>query len=142
MNLAVKLLIVLTSLKESTSLSVMFEIFGYFGSRLLFQLRVGLSPLKAHKFRHNFSDTTNDICDCSTGCETTKHFLLECPLHRATRRILFNSINPILLSYDLVNISNDQMVSLLLYGHVSLKSVENQIVLKSTIAYLKSSDRF
>ena len=68
-----------TSLKESTSLSVlksslikivrppkksMFGIFDHFGSRFLFQLRVGLSPLKAHKFRHNFSDTTNDICDC------------------------------------------------------------------------------
>ena len=29
--------------------------------RFLYQLRVGLSPLKAHKFRHKFIDTPSDV---------------------------------------------------------------------------------
>ena len=32
--------------------------------RYLYQLRVGLSPLRAHKFRHNFLDTSSDMCTC------------------------------------------------------------------------------
>ena len=36
----------------------------------LFQLRVGLSPLQAHKNNHNFSDTPCDKCDV---CERTEN---------------------------------------------------------------------
>ena len=42
--------------------------------RHLYQLRVGLSSLRAHKKRHNFIDTPNDECSCGTGKETTEHF--------------------------------------------------------------------
>ena len=46
------------------------------GISFLFQLRVGLSPLKAHKKKHNFIDTPVDDCCCGTGTETTEHFLV------------------------------------------------------------------
>ena len=44
------------------------------GLRYLFQLRVGLSPLRSHKMRHNFLDTPV-ICHCNLGIEDTNHFL-------------------------------------------------------------------
>ena len=49
------------------------------GLRYLFQLRVSLSPLKAHKWRHNFSDTISGICDCK---QDRKHqsFLILVPI--------------------------------------------------------------
>ena len=34
------------------------------GIKHLFQLRVGLSPLRQHKNKHNFLDTPIDWCDC------------------------------------------------------------------------------
>ena len=37
------------------------------GTRYIYQLRVGLSGLKSHKKSHNFSDTPDDKCSCSTG---------------------------------------------------------------------------
>ena len=40
----------------------------------LFQLRIGLSPLK-HKKRHNFKDTPIDTCCCQFFTETTEHFV-------------------------------------------------------------------
>ena len=40
----------------------------------IFQLRVGLSPLKAHKKNHNFEDDLDDICICSLDAETSSHF--------------------------------------------------------------------
>ena len=51
------------------------------GLKFLFQLRVGLSPLKVHKLRHNFIDTPNDICDCQTAPEDTSQYLFHCSLH-------------------------------------------------------------
>ena len=46
------------------------------GMKRLFQLRVGLSPLKHHKKRHNFEDTLSDICPFEMSNETTEHFLI------------------------------------------------------------------
>ena len=39
------------------------------GLKYLFQLRVGLSPLRYHKKRHNFLDTPDDTCLCKTDKE-------------------------------------------------------------------------
>ena len=44
------------------------------GIRWIYQLRVGLSPLKSHKKSHHFQDTPNEICSCLIGAETTQHF--------------------------------------------------------------------
>ena len=53
------------------------------GLRYLFQLRMGLSPLKSHKSHHNFIDTPSDICQCNQGAEDTNHFLFFCPLYHS-----------------------------------------------------------
>ena len=52
----------LLSLIRPTQKSI-FSIHDPCGIKLLFQLRVGLSPLKGHKKNHNFSDTPSAICD-------------------------------------------------------------------------------
>ena len=55
-----------------------FGIYDPVGIRFIFQLRLRLSPLRSHKWRHNFIDTTSDICHCKQGVENTDHFLLYC----------------------------------------------------------------
>ena len=119
-----------------------FDILDPDGTRLLFQLRVGLSPLKAHKYSHKFIDTPSDTCNCTLGAETTLHFFIDCPLHRTHRSTLLNSINPLLIMNDLEDISNNDLVQLLLYGHDSLTYFENQLVIKATIKFIKDSNRF
>ena len=52
-----------------------FDIHDPVGLRYLFQLRVSLSPLRSHKFRHNFADIPSEICRCNQGSEDTNHFL-------------------------------------------------------------------
>ena len=42
------------------------------------ELRVGLSKLNFHKFKHNFGDTVNPICPLNDGIEDAEHFLLLC----------------------------------------------------------------
>jgi len=43
---------------------------------------------------------------------------------------------------DLEDISNKDLVQLLLYGHDSLTYFENQLVIKATIKFIKDSNRF
>ena len=110
--------------------------------RFIFQLRVGLSPLKAHKKRHNFSDTPDDTCQCLTNSESTIHFLLKCPLYNEARNELINSISAILLSNGLDLSNNELLSSIILYGHDSLSYFENRTILTSTIYYICQTGRF
>ena len=71
------------------------SIFGVYypsGSKLLFQLRVGLSPLRHHKMIHNFNDVLSETYDCEIASETLAHFLLACPNFAAQRDDLQNSL--------------------------------------------------
>ena len=45
------------------------------GLKLITRLRLGLSHLRFHKFKHNFQDFLNPICSCGTF-ETTIYYLL------------------------------------------------------------------
>ena len=47
------------------------------GIKWIFQLRVGLSPLKSHKKAHHFLDTPDETCCCFQNiAETSCHYLL------------------------------------------------------------------
>ena len=46
------------------------------GVKLLTRLRLGLSHLHKHKFKHDFQDSLNPICSCGNNIETSAHFLL------------------------------------------------------------------
>ena len=70
-----------------------FKLGNDFGVILLTRLRVGLSHLRKHKFRHRFLDTVDPFCSCSTNSiETTEHFLLHCSNYSNDRTLLFNSL--------------------------------------------------
>ena len=47
--------------------------------KLLTKLRLGLSHLREHKFKHNFQDSLNPICSCVNDIEMSAHFLRHCP---------------------------------------------------------------
>ena len=76
------------------------------GLRYLFQLSLSLSPLKAHKWRYNFSDTPSGICHCSHGIEDTSHFLFSCRSHAIHRAALVTVVNEILYKSRLTQLIN------------------------------------
>ena len=57
-----------------------FNVHNPHGIKLLTRLRVGLSHLREHKFRHNFQDSLHPFCNCGRHIETTIHFFLHCSL--------------------------------------------------------------
>ena len=110
------------------------------GLKYLFQLRVGLSPLRSHKWRHNFADTPSELCHCNQGNEDTTHYLFSCPLYAIQRATLAASVTNILQKNNLNYLGNNS--KLYLYGHPSMNSRENKSILLATIKYIKDSLRF
>ena len=64
----------------------MYDIHDPKGLSILTQVRVGLSKLNFHKFKHNFSDTLNPLCSINDGIEDTEHLLLLCHADDEDRR--------------------------------------------------------
>ena len=106
---------------------------------MLFQLRVGLGPLRHHKKRHNFVDTPSDKCLCKEGIEDATHFLLFCPFYFSHREKLIFQLREILRKNKLNPIINTELC---LYGHASLNHSDNRKILVASLEYIKCSNRF
>ena len=65
------------------------------GIKSVARLRLGLTHLQDHKFKHNFLDCLNPICCCGSDIETTVHYLLHCPIFSEERSIFLNNIRSI-----------------------------------------------
>ena len=109
--------------------------------RYLYQLRVGLSPLKAHKFRHKFLDIPDGTCLCSSGVESTLHFLTRCPMFNNQRHELLASISPMTNKIH-ANLHDQTLVQTLLYGNKNLNQLQNQKILEATLSYIRNTGRF
>ena len=108
-----------------------FDIHDPIGMKWLFQLRVGLSPLYAHKNNHNFSDTPCDKCDVCERTENLEHFFLHCIRFTETKlNVNFNQLNP------------QSKIQLLLYGDTSFSDAINKLLLISTLKFLRDCERF
>ena len=60
------------------------------GVKLLTRLRLGLSHLCEHKFKHSFEDTLNPLCSCGKEVETFFHFVRSCPNYSDERLTLLS----------------------------------------------------
>ena len=100
-----------------------------------------------HKFKHNFNDTLNPLCPINDGVEDTEHYFLLCHNYNVDRCDLLNSVNAILLPRGLINLSNEYLLKIILYGH---EPNQNQIepleskskILAATLKYIQASKRF
>ena len=108
--------------------------------KYLYQLRTGLSSLKAHKHRHNFKDTPSEACICGNGPESTVHFLLICPLFTSFREFMFETINPIINQLN-TELDNTHLCQILLYGNETLNPLLNRSILEATLDYILKTKR-
>ena len=113
------------------------------GLSYLTQLRVGLSKLNFHKFKHNFRDTINPMCPTSDRIEDTEHFLLLCPSFDLQRRDLLTGIVELLRPFvQITNLSNDALMQILLYGDQYLSYDLNRNILELTLRFIHETRRF
>ena len=82
------------------------------GVAYLTQLKVGLSKLNFHKFKHNFKDTINPMCRGNDGIEDTEHFLQLCNSFQEQSHTLLAGVNNFLAAYGYSESSNSNMLEL------------------------------
>ena len=117
-----------------------FKIHDINGIMLLNRLRLHFSHLNEQKFRHNFRVTTDPTYSCDREPETTLHYLLHCNLYSHLTTELLNDICA--LNPTLKKLSHEKLLNILLYGSEDFSFKTNKKIIKSTIKFLKTSERF
>ena len=120
--------------------SNIFNIFDPIGIILLTRLRLDLSHLNEHRFRHNFQDCLNPLCSCSLEIENTLHYLLHCHHFSSNRIVLMNSVLSVFSDFE--SLSDNTKKDVLLHGEPSLDLNKNKFILEATLTFIKSSERF
>ena len=117
-----------------------FGIFNPLGLKLITRLRLGLSHLNEHRFKHNFNDCINPLCTCSLDIESTVHYFLHCNYYNSARISLLNDLNSV--DKTLLSLSDLSLVNILLYGGPQFDDSQNAYILNSSIKYILISERF
>ena len=110
------------------------------GIQLLTRLRLGFSHLREHKFRHGFNDIVDALCPCGQEVETTSHFFLRCQNFDEHRAVLMNEL--LKIDPDIHLLDEISMTNLLLYGKKNFSNFINSQIIKNSIDYIISSNRF
>ena len=110
------------------------------GTRRLYQLRLGLSPLLDHKKKYNFIDTPSNVCINCDLPETLEHFFLFCCRYILARNKLFSDVVPLKSNFQ--SLKSSEKTKFLLYGDKSLSKGSSYLVLKATLTFLQDSGRF
>ena len=110
------------------------------GLKLLTRLRLNFSHLNEHKFRHGFKNTVDPMCKCGLETETTLHLFLRCRMYSTIKTELLDDIYT--AASSIMNYPGEKLLNILLYRSVYFSVKTNQSILKSTIKFLKSSERF
>ena len=111
------------------------------GIKLLSRLKLGLSHLREHKFKHSSQDSLNPFCSCGKGeVETSSHYLLHCSNYSEERFVFLKTIENIDMS--ILQQRDSKFTSLLLFGDISFDNNKNTFILDATIDHIISTGRF
>ena len=103
------------------------------------RLRLDVSELNAHLFKIQSTKTNTPYCTCGQVPETTKHFLINCPLYNANRNTMEASINTIIPSFS--NSTPQQKLEIILYGE-GLNETDRLAVARAVHKFITDTRRF
>ena len=111
------------------------------GLRFLTQLRVDLNPLRKYKFKHNFADTSDELCSFCDGIDDIHHYLLDCHWYLDIRNSLLDNVSG-LIGTNVRNFNRIFIKNLLLYGCNDYNRDINKSILYETINFIHKSEKF
>ena len=90
------------------------------GLKFLTQIRLGLSHLADHKFRHNFKDFIKPVYSCDQETETSTHFLIHFSNYYCARQTLFEKVKKV--DSSMLKPNDKFITKFLLFGNEELKA--------------------
>ena len=97
------------------------------GIKILSRLRLGLSHLRKHKFKHSFQDSLNPFYSCGKGeVETSSYYLLHCSNYSEERLAFLNTIRNI--DMYILQLSDSKFTSVILFGDNSFDNNKNAFI--------------
>ena len=106
------------------------------GVKYLTRLRIGFSYLK----EHNFQDSVDPMCSCSSGIEATIHLFLHSTNFNIQRQTLFDKIAT--TDTNILTENEDSIVNILLFGKPNSENSVNNALLNAPIKYILPTERF
>ena len=110
------------------------------GLKFLTRLRLELSHLNKHKFKHNFQDCVNTLCSCSLKIESLSHFFLHCNHFTNIRANLLDDLQSV--DINILSFSDNDLGDLFLYGSPNFNLNQNNKILSSSTSFIIKSVRF
>ena len=110
------------------------------GIKYLTRLTIGFSHLKKHKFKHNFHDSIDPMCSCSSGVETTVHFFLHRANVNTQRQTLFDKIT--IIDANILTENENSIVNIPLFEKAYSENSFNKAMLNASIEFIQSTARF
>ena len=110
------------------------------GIKYITGIRLGLSHLREHKFKHSFQDALNLICNHCNDVESAIHFFLHCPLYSNERRTLLHSL--VNIDHALLGNTNFSLTQYLVFGNTTFNAIINTKIINLTIDFVLSTKRF
>ena len=118
-----------------------FKVLYPLGIKFLTRLRLGLSHLNEHKFKHNFQKCLNPLWSCSLEVASTIHFFLHCHFFFGKfRQILLVTAENIIK--DISHLNDNLLANQLLYGSQGYSFQENNKNINASIKYVLDTERF
>ena len=102
------------------------------GYKPLSRLRLGISHLHEHNFKHSYQETLKLMCNCGKDIEVSSHYLLHCPDYLRERMILLNTVSSIIPNIS--DFNNDQLTQLRLCDKEDLDNINNASMLDASNA--------
>ena len=81
------------------------------------------------------------MCLINDGIEDTEHFLLQCHAYEDQRHDL-GTVNEVFQLHNILNLPNQTLVQIMLYGDKTFTHDQNIQILESTLKFIHSSERF
>ena len=99
------------------------NIFDPVGLKFLTRLRLNVSRLNEHRFRHNFQNCIKPLCTCSLEIEDTSNYLLHSEHFCQLRNDFMNSLNKVFENFH--SLSDNFIREILSYRDAQLDAKTN-----------------
>ena len=110
------------------------------GVKLVSKLRVGLSHLQEHKFKHGFLDSLNPTCSRSQDIERSTRFLLHCSNYSIERLTFLNITRN--TDRNILYKNHLKVMETFFYGDSPYDGTNNTLTINATMKLLIASKRF